>query len=394
MAALRFLVIIFLNCFGLFNIRSLLFPNRSSQKQIAFQAYSIHLAQFYQTIITELLKLPEKVSVRFIIVLHPHFPLRSALELRDFVRSQLLIPAAHIQFDWQTVWDKFDLTIATDVYARFPLRRLKKCLLAHGPGLQSRFFRRHLLRKSICNFDLICVNGNYDYALVDNFLKTKKYPPKLQAVGLPFLDRFNSLSTTKERYCKKLQLDHQKKTILFAPHWTSLGLIQERHHNNYFDEVLRLLETLPMNIVLKLHACSLNKILGGNVDWRLKLAQIASDTNVRLDEEVDDLPALKYADILITDISSRAFNFMALHKPVILYFPLRRAWDELDKKRLTLMQRGAFIAAKAAEIPEIVHNIEQQGLTSSNGDQVAKDCFSHFGNATEALVELIKRELQ
>ena len=188
------------------------------RKRVAFQAYSVHLAQFYQTVISELLQSPEKVQVKFIILIHPHFPLRAALELKEFAQSKLHLPAETIKFHWQTLWERFDLLICSDVHAKFPIRKTKTCLLTHGPGLQRRFFDKHAFRKPVADFDLILVSGNYDYKLVRGFAPPETASSRVYAVGIPILDMLKHACTFTEPYFRRICLDPVKQTVLFAPH--------------------------------------------------------------------------------------------------------------------------------------------------------------------------------
>ena len=71
--ACRIFIGLLLRIIGMFNIRQIFSSRNSGKKRIAFQAYSIHLAQFYQTIISELLKEDDKIEIVFIILTSPSF---------------------------------------------------------------------------------------------------------------------------------------------------------------------------------------------------------------------------------------------------------------------------------------------------------------------------------
>ena len=118
---IRLLIETVLNVIGLFNMTNWKRVRKDSKKKIAFQTYSIHLAQFFQPVVTRLLN--ENVELSFIILLHPQFPLSSTRELRVYARDVLHIPEKNIQLYWRTIWEKFDLIIYNDVYAKFPIRK-------------------------------------------------------------------------------------------------------------------------------------------------------------------------------------------------------------------------------------------------------------------------------
>lgn len=243
------------------------------------------------------------------------------------------------------------------------------------------------------DFDVIFVNGNYDYHLVKNiFIDRNDIRSKLFSPGFPFLDRLEYLPVTKDIYFKKLFLDPNKTTVLFAPHWSGLSLIREEK-DNYFYNVISVLNEMNANVVIKLHACSFNKAMSGGIDWHSKLEELARNVNVRVDYDIDDLPALKYSDILISDISSRILNFMLLGKPIIIYFPINIAWDELNLKIIEMMHHGSFIARTPDDLRKILKQLDMRKYFNHRGIQIAKEFFSNYGRATEEVVRLMKREL-
>ena len=74
----------------------------------------------------------------------------------------------------------------SDVYAKFPIRKTKKCILMHGPGLTSRNVKKNILRKTLSDFDLVLLNGEYDYSMIRSFYINHKITSKLFSVGFPF----------------------------------------------------------------------------------------------------------------------------------------------------------------------------------------------------------------
>jgi hypothetical protein len=391
--ALRALEEVMLNVLGFLNIAPLFFPAEKRKKRIAFQAYSVHLAQLYQTIIPRLLEQAEAIEIFFIVLPHPHFSHRSRLELRRFVHSTLRIPRKNIKDYWQTIWCKFDIIVCTDVYSKFPLRRAKKILLKHGAGVSSRIVTKHLFRKTIFDFDLILVNGNYDLDLIDRFLPNGKANLKLISIGFPYLDRFENLVVTRQMYEQRLGLDANRKIVLFAPSWRGLELIHRRREE-YFDQVISILMELNVNIVIKLHACSFNKVMVGGMDWQQKLSKLSNFSGIHIDYDIDDIPALALSDILITDISSRAFTFMLLDKPLIQLVPLDVFKDKLDEDRIHLMKQCSFVAAEPKDIRDIFNRLNDQAPMRAKRLQVSRQCFANHSKATEEFIKLLHKEVE
>jgi len=183
----------------------------------------------------------------------------------------------------------------------------------------------------------------------------------------------------------------KKKTVLIAPAWRGLQLVREKRED-YFEQIISVLREFNVNIIIKLHTASFNKIMA-DFAWQEKLRRLSENSDVRTDDVIDDIPALMHSDVLITDISSRAYNFMLLDKPVILFLPADGfcdQWDQWDKKRIQLMRQGSFIAKSPSDIKDIFEQLTDQTVMSRERMRVAKQCFANHGNATEVVVREIK----
>ncbi len=387
--AVRVAVELALGLLGLFDLRPQRAPAPPGRRRIAFQVYSEHLAQAVEPVVAELRRGGD-VDIFFVILPHPHFPIRSWWATRAFVRRKLGVPPDHIRFFWQTLWLRYDLVVFSDVYARFPPRRTRRALLLHGPGLQHRFFVKSRLRKTLEDFDAVLVNGPGDAELVRSRLGGEP-PFALHAAGFPFLDGLVR-GAVPEGYHRRLGLDPARKTVLFAPHWTALERIHDAD-SDYFSQVLAALSGLDANLVVKLHACSYNRAMSAGVDWRPRLAALSAAGGVAIDEDPDDRPALGAADVLISDLSSRIFNFFLLGKPVVHFFPFELGGDELDARRFELLRQGSLVADSAAELRGRVEEVLRGGGDRRPGDAVARRCFAHPGGAAAEVVRILRREL-
>lgn len=380
-----------LNGFGLCRVGAAL-QKRTERKQIAFQAYSVHLAQFFAPIISKLRAEAPALDVHFIVLPHPHFTGDSTKALHTFARKDLQIPEGHIHYFWETLWHRYDLIVCTDVYAKFPLRRSPRVFLNHGPGIGRRLLERSPFRKTLYDFDLVLLSGEEDRDLLQRLCAAEFVANKVKPVGFPYLDRLSASAATRGGYLHALGLDPDKPVVLLAPSWRGL---QEIHDckPGYFESLIETLRDLDFNLLIKLHACSFNKVMTQGVDWYERLRCYIGG-HVGLDREVDDIPALQHADVLISDISSRAYNFMLLDKPVILLVPDGLFSDAFDRERIALMQQAAFTARSVADVQAFFTN-ESPGYSNGAGNrgQVARRCFANHGCATEAVVSLVLQEV-
>ncbi|MEQ1896689.1 MAG: CDP-glycerol glycerophosphotransferase family protein [Vicinamibacterales bacterium] len=365
---------------------------RSTGKtRIACQAYSVHLAQFLTPVVAELQR-DADVEVTFLVLQHPQFPLRVTQDLRRFVQDEWGLPPERILCHGEALWTAFDLVLYTDVYAKFPWRAARHAVLMHGAGLTPRMFEPHPLRKSIADFDAVLVNGEYDAREARRVLGQGSGRTRLFVAGFPYLDELEHPAESRATYVTRLGLDPNRPTILFAPHWEALRIV--RRTPCYVNEVVAALASLDVNVVLKLHACSLNRAMGGPVDWAAEAASLETTGVLRVDRDLDDVPALRHTDLMITDVSSRSFVFMMLGKPVVLYSPLSGRWDRVSRDRRQLMEQGSVVAADAAEIPALVADAERRGWTNPSGLSVGRECYAYQGRATERVVAILKDVLR
>ena len=374
---------------GLFNLKPLVRRCRTDRVTVAFQSYAVHLAQFYEPLIRALERRKGEYEITFQILNHPHFSPKTGSELRKYAHQVLRLPKERIKPVWQTFWEPFDLVVCSDVFSCLPPRASRSCLLLHGPGLTARVFTRSLLRKTLADFSQILVSGSYDERLVKEWKRPPLTKSRVYDAGFPFLDRLREGTLDRAGYSKKLHLDASKRTMLISPSWRGLTLTAE-NGATYVGDIVAALQGLDCNILVKPHACSLNPILARGVDWDRRLNGLSSEGLIRLDMDPDDRPALEYADVLITDISSRAFVFMLLGKPVIQYFPGQPPQDELELKRLRLLREGSFVVSSLQEIPRLLEAIIAGRKRKPRAAEVAALCFSHFGSSTHYVVRLLE----
>ena len=211
-------------------------------------------------------------------------------------------------------------------------------------------------------------------------------------MGLPYLDRLQTCQETRDPYLRRMSLQPRKSVVLVAPHWHGLQMIQARTPD-YFDDLITGLRELDLQVLIKLHACSFNEAMVQGEDWAARLRRYAQP-GVGIDYDIDDVPALLHTDILITDTSSRAFNFMLLGKPVIVVCPDDLFVDHFDRERMQLLRRGAFLARSPAEVTSIIaHTLSRGDPLLDERRRIARRCFANPGRATEVVVERLLRHI-
>ncbi|MCP4074649.1 MAG: CDP-glycerol--poly(glycerophosphate) glycerophosphotransferase [Gammaproteobacteria bacterium] len=128
-------------------------------------------------------------------------------------------------------------------------------------------------------------------------------------VGYSKLDPLFS-SAMKGLDIKKLGLDPNKKTILYAPTFNPSSI--ESFPDNwpeYFPD---------LNILIKAHAFSWQRKQYRGQRRKLNKWARYDNTYVALSSEISLLPFMISADLLVSEASSTLFEFVALDKPVIV----------------------------------------------------------------------------
>jgi CDP-glycerol glycerophosphotransferase (TagB/SpsB family) len=181
---------------------------------------------------------------------------------------------------------------------------------------------------------------------------------------------------------------------LYAPSWGhtyNYGDILSRN----FENVMQCLLTKDIIILVKLHAASFIKGQSQGICWRQRAEKYRHFENVRIIDELNDIPFFKIADILISDISSRSFNFMLLGRPVIIYgLPDDYTLTGIEKLRMAKILEAASLANTPVDLSRVVDAcLQTPDAFTHVSKQVAKDVFANPGCATAETVRKILEHL-
>lgn len=374
-------------CLGVLDIRPL-FSSASGERRVAIQVYAAHLAQFSTPIVAVLRGDTERrrlLHVECIVLPHPHFRRVEQRRVEQWAAATGIVAVPY----WRSLWRRYDVVICLDLFARFPFRRARSVLMRHGPGLTGRSVEPSLFRKTMADFDLVLVSGEFDRRLSERDSRTGASRTRIVASGTPFLDRAELEAARGSDYRARLGLPEGTRLVLVAPSWSGLKAFEERGLDWLSDVLAQVSATPSCSVVVKLHAASLAGFIGGRVDWRERLERVSAPPLVIVDDHIDDRPALMHADLLVTDISSRAFAMMLLDKPVLLHWPAKLSRDDWDDRRSTLLQQGALVTTTKQELRAALDGPWGWGDRAA----VANFCFANPSSATEAAVAQILAEL-
>lgn len=206
----------------------------------------------------------------------------------------------------------FDIVICGDALKN--PERYGECIrihLDHGVGIKTLRIR-NIVRQKDFHYHVF-LEGKYWY----DYIKSLNWEGKASFytnTGIPKLDPFFwDDFYNKEDIYKKLNLDPNKKTVLFAPSYkpSCIKYVQEK-----------ISDLIPKyNLILKLHPYSWAGKYAPHSQHKFyeKLAQKHKDVILIPKDDFDIYPLLYIADTMISDTSSVINEFLALGKHGIIY---------------------------------------------------------------------------
>ncbi len=174
-------------------------------------------------------------------------------------------------------------------------------------------------------FDLYCTPGPFMTGRF-NGLAAKKGHFLVRETGWPKLDRLD-LSTSIKRKKRSLGLNPDRPVILYAPTFSP--------KYSSADDLLSTIKSMlhvPYQWIVKFH-----DLMDKTTVSEFKALQCE---RLRVLDTNDILPAMEASDVLVTDTSSVAYEYLFLDRPLITY----RATSRIDKG-INIMQPDALFGA-------------------------------------------------
>jgi len=192
-----------------------------------------------------------------------------------------------------------------------------KVLYTHGmAGLNFSKDLQHI--KFVGRYNAIFLNGPlHKKALL---VAQKKYGvelPRMYEIGYLRGDRLLERQEmfNKKDFLKDMGLP-DLPTVIYAPTWGDFSSTVE-----WIDDVVAVCGDIGVNLLLRLHPIMLTGEAAwktGGVDWSKRLVDIEknhSHVTVAMSHDIDDI--MLAADVMITDVSGLALEFMSIDKPVV-----------------------------------------------------------------------------
>jgi len=288
----------------------------------------------------------------------------------------------------QTKWMKFDAYLAADYIWAALLRGTRRVQFFHGvAGKYAERYDRP--QRSMREWDrFFFINRKR----MNNFVTSGAIEPDSPAarlVGMPKVDRLVDGSLKRDVVLETLGLDPALPTVLYAPTWTPYSSL-----NALGEELVTALANTGINLIVKLHDNSLD--VGdvrnsGGIDWAARLSPALQGPRGHFAKRGTIAPYLVAADLMISDHSSAAFEYLLLDRPLIrIEMPELIARTNIPPDYVALMVEASTSVRTVAQILEGV----ERGLANPNSLAntrriVAEELFYKPGTATDRAAQEI-----
>ena len=238
-----------------------------------------------------------------------------------------------------------------------------KVQIFHGLGEEKRGHYR------ITNFfDLYCTPGPY---MTHKFeILANKYKHFLvRETGWPKLDTLQ----INNKHERKVEFGFEKKDIVilyaptFSPRYSSA--------NDLYSEIQTLAENKPYKWLVKFHPLMAKEFVK-------KYNQIINN-NFRIIKDENILPYMEASDLLLTDTSSVAYEFLLFDRPIVTY------------KATTRKDKGINIINSSQLENAIERSFKDPNEYSSNRKSYLNELHPYTdGKSAERIIEAIKKVIQ
>ena len=242
---------------------------------------------------------------------------------------------------------------------KLSLSSFKKLATSKYVFLNDNFFPLMLLKIGENTDYLISSSKNIEDYYSEAFQIDKE---KIKALGLPRLDYYfenHDLNKIKSDFCKKYNVESNKKIILYAPTFRD-----EKKYNNVLNS---------------LNLKKFNDVLGDEYVLALRLhpkirdfyddAIESSENYIDCSNYPSEQELMMISDVLITDYSSIMIEFAILDKPILFFV------YDLDNYLST--ERGFYYDFKKTVPGKLVYNSDEL-IDAINNEDFDKDKMTSF----------------
>lgn len=250
-------------------------------------------------------------------------------------------------------------------------------------------FRNRAIRGANATYDHYMMLGPYMRRTFERRGLLPPGDPRVAEIGFPKTDRLVNNTLDRSSVLRDIGFSGDRPVVMFAPtgaHGNAMELFGEELIKDFTASG-------EYDLLVKPHDHP-----KASINWFERLAHLESE-HVRLLRTFDSVPALYASDVLISDASSIANEYLLLDRPLIyLDVPtlLASAAGEDDRLDLeTWGRRGGTVVGDVGEAERAVAEGLARPLARSNiRNVITQDLFYNPGTATEAALAWFRQEMR
>lgn len=211
-----------------------------------------------------------------------------------------------------------DIFLSPHIYGVGNIRS-KKIHINHNQPVKYESYQKN----DFVNFDVHFLTSPLHRGQTENTIKKYNLEDrdiKIYDIGYSKSDALLQGKYNREEVLNQLKLNPLFKTVLYAPSWDE-GLSLRTFGEDVINYIL---EIQNINLIVKLHPISYCPADGpnylfytGGIDWVKSFSKYDTYPNFRHVPSNNIDPLLTAADVMVTDLSSVALEYIMLDKPVI-----------------------------------------------------------------------------
>jgi len=247
-------------------------------------------------------------------------------------------------------------------------------------------FRNRAIRSQNSTYDHYLMLGPYMRRSFERRGVMPADDPRVVEIGFPKTDPLVTGELNRAEVLRELNLSGERPVVLFAPtgaHGNAMEMFGE-------ELLAQFARSNDYDLLVKPHDHA-----KATINWFDRLSELETD-HARLVRSFDVIPALSVTDLLISDASSIANEYLLLDRPIVfLDVPvlLAAAAEEDDRLDLDTWGRkgGVVVRNVTAAMQAVADGLADPTAQSEIRTTIARDLFYNPGTATDAAVEWFRQ---